>query len=249
MNFLSVVAIIGSAAISSFLIWLFLKLQTSKASPLRSSNEQLTRDITREYIRSYIATSDFREYIKSIISSGTGSETDFIRREIEAEVYRLFHRKELGLPIEEPDAINDIHSNQILDQSTYALGEVTSSPQFGRTKQARPNPSSFSRIATVKMTQKSREEIWVGKNVAAVFSPSSQGDYWIVSPDNQRYYIILKDKAILNANNLKTLKILYDFVDQPKLSTLRRQYNVTAEVKPLDGNKWELVCCGKLTFV
>ena len=117
-----------------------------------------------------------------------------------------------------------------------------------RTKQASQNISGFSQIATVRMTKNSQEEIWVGKNVAAVFSPSSQGDYWIVSPDNQRYYIILKDKAILNANNLKTLKILYDFVDQPKLSALKRHYDVLAEVKSSGSNEWELMSSGKLTF-
>ncbi len=98
------------------------------------------------------------------------------------------------------------------------------------------------------MTQKGQEDIWVGKNVAAIFSPSSQGDYWIVSPDNQRYYIILKDRAILNANNLKTLKILYEFVDQSKLSSLKRHYHIPAEVKPSGNSEWELVRPGKLSF-
>ena len=132
------------------------------------------------------------------------------------------------------------------DTQTSDSSQPSSAP---RTNQGPQDISSLPRIATVKMTQKSQEEIWVGKNVAAVFSPSSQGDYWIVSPDNQRYYIILKDKAILNANNLKTLKILYDFVDQPKLSALKRHYDVPAEVKSSGSNEWELVSSGKLTFL
>ncbi|MEM8503675.1 MAG: hypothetical protein AAF716_11050 [Cyanobacteria bacterium P01_D01_bin.1] len=117
-----------------------------------------------------------------------------------------------------------------------------------RAKQSHQDISNLPRIATVEMTRDSQEKIWVGKNVAAVFSVSSRGDYWIVSPDNQRFYIILKDKALLNANNLKTLKILYDFVDQSKLSSLQRRYDKPAEVKPLGGDEWELVRSGKLTF-
>jgi hypothetical protein len=138
--------------------------------------------------------------------------------------------------------------------ASVPMQEQTQEPRMSRsasghrTKQDHQDYDALPVIATVKMSQKSQEEIWVGEGVAPVFSESNRGDYCIVSSDNQRYYIILKDKALINANNLKTLKILYDFVDQAKLSTLKRKYETPAEVRPLGGNEWELLRPGKLTF-
>jgi len=110
------------------------------------------------------------------------------------------------------------------------------------------NPDAFTKVATVALSKKSQEDLWVGKNVTPVFSPLSQGDYWVVTTDNQKFYLVVKRNALLNANNLKTLKIIYNFADQANLSSLKRQYKSLAKVEKQAGKDWVLAQRGELLF-
>ncbi|MEO0768358.1 MAG: hypothetical protein AAFY72_02830, partial [Cyanobacteria bacterium J06649_4] len=126
---------------------------------------------------------------------------------------------------------------------------VQSTPPVAQSPAALYNqsPSAFDQKGKAALSRKSQEDLWVGKNVTPIFSPSPQGDYRIVTPDNKSFYIVLKDRALLNANSLKTLKIIYSFADQANLSSMKRRYETLAQVKP-QGNEWALVQSGRMSF-
>lgn len=110
------------------------------------------------------------------------------------------------------------------------------------------NSDLFNTIATVALSQSSQENLRIGKSVIPVFSTSPQGDYWVITKDAQTFYIVVKDRALLNKNNLETLQILYAFENQPGLASRQRHYGKLAKVTAQSGNNWILEQRGELTF-
>lgn len=110
------------------------------------------------------------------------------------------------------------------------------------------NPNDFNKVATVALSQKSQEDLWAGKEVSPTFSPAPNGDYWVVTKDNRKFYLVVKRNAILNANNLKTLEIIYSYVKQPDIGTLKREYKNLARVEQHSGKDWMLTERGELLF-
>ena len=109
------------------------------------------------------------------------------------------------------------------------------------------NPESFERVATVAVSESSQRLLWVGKKVTPTFSQRAQGDYWVITQDKQIFYLVIKDQAPINENNLETLGIIYQFENGSNLSSLRRKYSNLAEVT-LQGNEWLLKRSGSLVF-
>jgi len=153
-------------------------------------------------------------------------------------------------PISAPQTATDTFATFSRDRSQHtapreqpkAFHPPTSATAYNQ------NPNLFRRIDTVALSQTSQEDLRAGKNVIPTFSPLSQGDYWIVTEDNKTFYLVVKDRAILNKNNLETLQIIYAFDNQPSLSSKKRRYKRLSEVTRQSGTDWTLRQRGDLVF-
>lgn len=110
------------------------------------------------------------------------------------------------------------------------------------------NLDNFNKIDTVALSQKSQEDIWLGLDTLPTFLSVSQGDYWVITQDNRKFYLVVQENVILNASNLKTLKIIYSYIEQPDISTLEKTYKRLARVECQPDSKWILVERGEILF-
>ena len=239
-------------------------LDPTASSPLGKSRQLPTelklKKVCEETIREYMRSKDFKDYIQSLLNSITASDADFIRREVEAEVFKVVTREQIGLPIKVPDAVSQSVNTPRFDFTDEIRFNLDENISLNRTQQQVPtqqltsatayhqNPDTFKRIATVALSKNSQGKLRVGINVTPIFSRLPQGDYWVVTQNDQTFYIVVKDKAILNRNNIETLKIIYDFELRPNLSSLKRHYRRLAEVIPHNGTDWVLEQAGALNF-
>lgn len=178
------------------------------------------------------------------------SDCDFLKREndqlhhkvasIESKLNQLDvhnHQKSLG-------NVDQSFGTRVAaprDQSHVATQTISSAETYNQ------DSRSFTKVETVALSKASQEKLWVGKKVTPMFSQSSQGDYWVITQDSQTFYLVIKDDAPINENNLETLGIIYQFENRSNLSSLRRQYSKLAEIMP-QGNEWLLKQSGSLVF-
>ncbi len=107
---------------------------------------------------------------------------------------------------------------------------------------------TFTRVATVALSRESQEDLWSGRTVNPTFSLSSRGNYYVVTSDSHQFYLIVKNDALLDISNVTLLQTIYDFVYEPNIISLERQYKKLAKVGKSKDKCWVLTERGELLF-
>lgn len=186
------------------------------------------------------------------------AERDKLKRQIKGLEKTMKGQADQLLSISETHVANEVADAEVERRVREILrareidhqDDQPASPPLSQSKADIYNESrsAFDQVDAVELSKQSQEELWVGKDVTPVFFSSKRGDYWIVTADKREYFVVLKDDAIINSNSLKTLDIIYRFLQQPNLQALQRSYQKLARVNRHSNGGWILAESGELDF-
>lgn len=109
-------------------------------------------------------------------------------------------------------------------------------------------PSKFPPVATVSLTDESQRSQWVGKSGSPVLNSYNQGIYWVITNDHKTFYLVPKKGLRLNEGNLASLKILYEFENQPGASSSPKTTKAAVISQLPGGEGWQLEQPGRVVF-
>lgn len=233
--------------------------------------EPVVRGIIAAYLNEYLESYVFERLIeKKLGHLSKIDDVSFVRREIKAEVFQIFTRDKLGLPIEKPQPIS---SNQQLyfapnlppapiykepsSDNTYdyptkerKAEPLITMPSTSHTVISRFNSGHLKRADAhdiVTFDSDSQEAFRLGQTTQPVLnSDRERGTYWVIAVGSE-LYLVPKTNARFNVNTLQALSSLYDY---PTESNLEHPIRLVqpAMVVVAGSERWQLMRKGQLSF-
>jgi hypothetical protein len=139
-------------------------------------------------------------------------------------------------------------SQQIpVHESHCSAHSAAADPQIEAADRFTQNPDAFTKKDVVSLTESSQEDIRLGKEMAPILGSYGQGNYWVITDDHSRHYLVPSPRIRLNENNLETLGTLYDFQNAADVNRHLKLVRI-AVIEALPDAKWQLKERGIVAF-